>query len=97
MEPEGGGGKNGDAGMTILGSFSMDVGEGALRLCAAGLEVSRPVPESQLSLKEHFCFKSFAWLSVPALPATKESRPDLGGKGTGWGGGARAAALGRIY
>lgn len=52
-------------------SFHMGVGEGALRPCAAGFEVSRPVPESQLPLKEFFCFKPFAWLLVPALPSTK--------------------------
>lgn len=42
------------------GSFNLGVGEGTLRPCAAGFKVSRPVPESLLSLKELFCFRSFA-------------------------------------
>lgn len=39
------------------------------------------LPQSQLSLKELFCFKPFAGLPVPAPPPTKESRPLAGSMG----------------
>lgn len=42
------------------GSFNFGVGAGALRPWASGFEMSRTMPESQLFLKEVFCFNSFA-------------------------------------
>lgn len=63
-----------EAGVAMPRPLHLGAGVGALRPFAAGFEGSRPARESQLSLKELFCLKSFVWLLVPALPATKEPR-----------------------